>query len=107
MNIVIRLAVISITFLMFGCSTNGSEGRTEFSRAETLEERIERNSFNKRVDRNVSALASFRSFNDGNLRLENPELEFMYFPERGRSAMSSPRKVTFSMYENTHYKKGF
>ncbi|MAD89071.1 MAG: hypothetical protein CMK64_05160 [Pseudoalteromonas sp.] len=106
MNIVIRLIIISFIFLVFGCSSSGSD-RENFTRAETLEERIKRNSHKRHIVRSDSDLASYRSFNDGNLRLENPELEFMYFPERGKSSMSSTRKVRFSMYEFIHYRKGF
>lgn len=48
-----------------------------------------------------------RSFESDSLRLNNPEMRFVYFPKVGKSSVTAPRKVRFSMYSTVIYRKGF
>lgn len=91
-----------LLILLFGCSSGADK---QFSHDELLKDRV----MNKSTHIPKIALDTdpVRSFNAGSLRLENPEFVFTYFPEVMRGAVSSPKKVRFSMYESVQYKKGY
>lgn len=100
-----QILLINIILLsLSGCSTKPT--KDDLSHQETLKSRYESKSSTSYNKESIS-LHHYRSFNDDNLRIENPDLKFVYFPQRYKSGVSSIREVRLSMYERVHYQRGY
>lgn len=98
------LIISAIITMLSACTSKPSP--SDLSHSEPLKSRYE--SKTRTLSKGqYKPLHHYRSFNDDNLRVENPELKFVYFPNRLQSGVSSVKEVRLSMYERVHYRRGY